>query len=421
VVWALLCGACIGLMHATKETCVIAYAALAVALLVARLTGAGREDRLSGQVIARASRVLFLLHVLCGLGAAVVVSVVLFSSFFANPTGPLDSLRFIATYLGRAGGQGSSGLHEHPWYFYLRILTFYRDAPGPWWSEGLILLLAACGIVAAITREGLGDASARFSRFLAVYTVLMVVIYSAIPYKTPWCLLGFLHGLILLAGVGAVAIVRSLKVLAAALLLVGVGMWIIARSVPQLAAGDLATVLLLAGVGTAAIARWVPKVPVKILAAALMLAAGLQLAWQAHRTNHRFCADMRNPYVYAHTSRDLLRLPKRAHQIAAIHPAGYEMRINVIAAEDDYWPLPWYLRQFNQSRIGYWSKPPENVDAPMVIAGTSQGVADGVEARLRDKYQAEYIGLRPNVLLRVYIRRDLWQKFLDNLPRTEPK
>ncbi len=386
VAWALLCGACIGLMHATKETCVIAYAAMAVALLVAKLTGAGQEDRLSGQAKARASRVLLLLHVLCGLGAACLVSVVLFSSFLANASGPLDSLRFIATYLGRAGGQGSSGLHEHPWYFYLRMLTFYRDAPGPWWSEGLILLLAACGIVAAITRKGLGDASARFSRFVVAYTVLMVVIYSAIPYKTPWCLLGFLHGLILLAGVGAVAVVR-----------------------------------------------WVPKVPLKILAAALMLAAGFQLTRQAHRANYRFCADMRNPYVYAHTTRDLLRLAKRAHQIAAIHPDRYNMRINIIAAEDDYWPLPWYLRRFNQRRIGYWGelpKPDRDVNAPMVIAGVSHGIAEGVEARLsdkdqeaklHDKYLMEHFGLRPNVLLRVYIRRDLWQKFLDNLQRTEPK
>ena len=130
---------------------------------------------------------------------------------------------------------------------------------------------------------------------------------------------------------------------------------------------------------------------------------------------------MRNPYVYAQTSRDLLRLAKRAHQIAAIHPDGYDMRINVIAAGDDYWPLLWYLRRFNQGRIGYWSEPPEDVDAPMVVAGVSHGIADGVEAKLRDEYQMEYYGLRPNVLLRVYIRRDLWRAFLDQLRRAEPK
>ncbi|HEX2974040.1 MAG TPA: hypothetical protein VHP11_17035, partial [Tepidisphaeraceae bacterium] len=45
--------------------------------------------------------------------------------------------------------------------------------------------------------------------FLASYTVLLTAAYSAVPYKTPWCLLGFLHGMILLAAVGAVALIRS--------------------------------------------------------------------------------------------------------------------------------------------------------------------------------------------------------------------
>jgi hypothetical protein len=29
---------------------------------------------------------------------------------------------------------------------------------------------------------------------LAFYTLILLALYSAIPYKTPWCLLGFLHG-----------------------------------------------------------------------------------------------------------------------------------------------------------------------------------------------------------------------------------
>ena len=49
--------------------------------------------------------------------------------------------------------------------------------------------------------------------------------YSLISYKTPWCLLSFWHGMILLAGVGAAALLRSAKRrfvrLALALLLLG--------------------------------------------------------------------------------------------------------------------------------------------------------------------------------------------------------
>jgi len=49
------------------------------------------------------------------------------------------------------------------------------------------------------------------SRFLALFTLLMVVVYSAIPYKAPWNLLGFLHGMILTAGIGAAWLLRRLR------------------------------------------------------------------------------------------------------------------------------------------------------------------------------------------------------------------
>ena len=47
-----------------------------------------------------------------------------------------------------------------------------------------------------------------FVRFLALYTFALAAAYSLIAYKTPWCLLSFWHGMILLAGVGAAWLVR---------------------------------------------------------------------------------------------------------------------------------------------------------------------------------------------------------------------
>ena len=40
----------------------------------------------------------------------------------------------------------------------------------------------------------------------------MVVVYSFLPYKTPWCLVGFYYGMLLLAGVGAAQLVLSRNV-----------------------------------------------------------------------------------------------------------------------------------------------------------------------------------------------------------------
>src|SRR5207248_2870459 len=155
----------------------------------------------------KAARLNFF-HVGWAVACWLVVAGVLFSSFFANASGPLDSLRTYGVWLSRAAGDSA---HIHPWYFYLRRLLFYHVGNGPSWSEGLILFLAIVGAVASFARKGLADAHASFTRFLALYTIILTAAYSAISYKTPWCLLTFWHGMILLAGVGAAALLDAAK------------------------------------------------------------------------------------------------------------------------------------------------------------------------------------------------------------------
>ena len=61
----------------------------------------------------------------------------------------------------------------------------------------------------------------------------------------------------------------------------------------------------------------------------------------------------RNPYVYAHTSSDVLNLAAKMEQLARLSPEGHAMVIHVVTPEN-YWPLPWYLRSFNRDHVGYW-------------------------------------------------------------------
>ncbi len=93
---------------------------------------------------------------------------------------------------------------------YLEILTYWRVGDGPWWSEGLILALAVIGLLAALIPGRIfpSGASRQFVRWTGFSTLLLLIVYSAIPYKTPWCILGVLQGMILLAGVGAVVLTR---------------------------------------------------------------------------------------------------------------------------------------------------------------------------------------------------------------------
>jgi predicted membrane-bound mannosyltransferase len=300
-------------------------------------------------------------HSLVGFGIAAAFAVVLLCSFFTNPIGIVDSLRSFKVYLTRAG---AAGAHVNPWYFYLQILTWYRVDQGPIWSEALILILAVVGGVTAWTRKDWGTRDSRLHRFFSVYTLLMTAAYSGISYKTPWCIISFLHGMIVLAGFGAVTILKA-----------------------------------------------VANKPAKILVGLLLVAAAGNLGWQAWRASFRLSADPRNPYVYAQTSTDLLNLVKRVEQIAAVSPQGHDMLIAVVAEPYNTWPLPWYFRKF--SAVGYWTRArdvPEKIEVPIII--TSLAEQEEASSRLSGEYQHEYYGLRPDVLLALHIRKDLWEQFL---------
>lgn len=384
--WALLGGAFLGLMYATKETCVIAYAGMYVGFVAAAYWSrryARTEDSPSCAFNGR--------HLAGAVAVCCAVSFLFFSSFFTNLRGPLDSVRAYFVYLVRAGGDSA---HIHPWHYYLKLLAYVKWGRGPAWSEAFIIALAVAGLVAVVTRRGLGRANPAFMRFIAVYTLFLTFAYSIIPYKTPWCMLSFLHGMTLLAGVGAVAVVNVLKKLP---------LKIVAHRM-----------ILLAGVGAVPIANAFRKLPLKVVACLLFLPGVCHLGRQAHRAsyNRRYYADQRlNPYVYAHTGVDLLRLVKRVDEIAEVHPQGRHMLIRVIASPHDTWPLPWYLRRFEN--VGYWHQapgPPAPADAPMIIV--SPEMEEATLQRLRDEYQTEYFGLRPSVLLKVYIAKDLWDAFL---------
>lgn len=349
---ALLLGLCLGLMHATKETCVVVFAAMAGAFALAWLGGRARGEVFGLRVAPK--------HGLAALAVAAVVSVTFFSSFFTHARGPLDSILTYFTYSGRAEGAGSVALHEQPWYYYLQTLLYtYREA-GPRWSEAPVVLLALLGSVVAYFGNPPGDR--RLWRFLAAYTLLLTLAFSLVPYKTPWNLLIFLHGMTVLAGLGACWLVTLWR------------------------------------------APWLRGLVVLVLLAAVAFGAR-----QSYQGNYRYPADARNPYVYAHTSTALLRLVKRVDELATVHPAGHAMQINVLKPDGDYWPLPWYLRQYDH--VGYWVTPPAQPDAPVLIAG--QEVAGYLEEHLHDPYQIEFHGLRPGKLLQLYIEQGLWKRFIE--------
>jgi uncharacterized protein (TIGR03663 family) len=357
--WAALAGVALGLLHATKETFVFNVAALFVAVVLAfwfapdaRAVWRDLSSRIRGS------------HVALAVGLALATSLVLFSSCFTNREGPLDSVRTYAAWLSRAGGESA---HVHPWSFYLERVFWFHPAKGQVFTEGLIGLLALVGMVTAFLPKGQAPEERQFTRFLATYVLALVAAYSAVAYKTPWCALGFLHGAILLAGVGA-----------------------------------------------AALLRWIRPTWLWLLVLAGLLAGSGHLAWQARRATGEFATDQRNPYVYAHTSKDFLRLVNRVLGVARMANDPYAVPINVMAPGGDYWPWPWYLRGFKE--VSWSPGVPEDPFAPIVVAGARLNAALDEKSEKR-WLSAGYYEHRPKVFFELFVELELWKRYVETLPR----
>ena len=150
-------------------------------------------------------------------------------------------------------------------------------------------------------------------RLIAFYTLCLTLIYTVLAYKTPWCLLGFYHGMILLAGMGAAVLWRACR---------SGWLW------------TLALVALAGGAGHL---------------------AGQACAenFASDRNGVPYCDSAKNPYVYSQTVPDALRLVHTVEAIAQVSPQRYDTIVEIMGAES-YWPLPWYLRRFKN--IGYFGK-----------------------------------------------------------------
>lgn len=295
---ALLTGALAGLMLATKATTVL----LLVPFAIAGLPGcpAPWTRRLAGLALQ-------------ALAAAAVV-VLIFSGMGRHPAGALDLFRAVGEHTGRGVGEENS----YPFFTYFRWV-FTPSPVGVPWSAWLLAAFAAAG--------PWRGRRAAFARWLATGAALLLVIFSCLPYKTPWLALAWLLPLALLAGRGAAALARSPR----------------ARRVLRLAVATVALSLL----GVESYARCL-RHPV---------APG-------------------NPFAYSPGSPDLERL---SLALAATPP---DALVQVVAT--DYWPLPWTLRRHTQ--VGYWSTPPAALRPGLLLAGPEH-LASFAEAAPFEPYE----------------------------------
>jgi len=358
--WAVGVGVSMALMEATKETCIIAWGCLGLSAAIVwwldrpRPVQRFRRSHLIGAGVAGA-----------------LVSVLLFSWFFTHPQGVWDSWATYAVYLNRAGhGQA----HFHPWTYYLDLLTWIEGLEWPGWNEDYVVVMAGLGMAFAFCKKKRPGSHLLWIRLLALYTFLMTVVYSGLHYKTPWSILGALHGMVLLAAVGTDQILR-------------------------LARG-----------------RW-ERVTVTVFVA---MFAFISPMVQSVLLNFKYDADQTNPYVYAHTHRDIFDVCETLRHYARV--GGDQTTVQAICAGSDYWPLPWYLRDL--PRMGYRDQVDANTPVGDIIV-TQPGMEADIQRLVyetpppgqREMFvpmafpNLEYVPqLRHGVPLSVYVRKSLWDR-----------
>jgi uncharacterized protein (TIGR03663 family) len=342
----LLLAACsAALLFATKETAIISAGVVLIAYLCAKAYIAlrsGRGARAGKPKMSAASSAAIYSNRGAWLLAVLLfaaVTVLLFSSFFTNFPRGFYDA-FASLRIWKATAVTA---YRQPWYRYLQWI-----AP----EEMLPLLLGTVGALVAFWR-----ARSRFAVFVGLWSLGTLAAYSLVPYKTPWLALNMIVPFAIGGGVAVQEIYAMCR----------------------------------NGAGSRP-ANWI------------LAASGLTLllpAVQAVTLNFYRYDDGRYAYVYAQTERGFLRLIDDVNALATRGGAGGNTTIAVLSPE--YWPLPWYLR--NYRNVAYHGRMLPT-DASIVIASAAEE-AQMYQQFGRQYHRLESYPLRPGLRLVLFARQDL--------------
>ncbi len=217
-----------------------------------------------------------------------------------------------------------------------------------WGQEWPLLLVGLAGI--AVTAA---YAPGSFAMFAGIWSLGVFAAHSLIPYKTPWLILNSTVPMMIVGGYGAAVV------------------WERARGESLHFVRALGIVLL-----------------------------GI-LLWQTIQLNFVNYDDNDQPYIYVHTTRQILPLLHEIESVARRTGAGTRLHITIDAPE--YWPLPWYLRDYPNA--GYWAHIIDS-DEPIIIGQQQQD--EELTAKLTGKYKrfGDYF-IRPGVTMTLWVRNDV--------------
>ena len=270
------------------------------------------------------------------IGLFLFINFLFYSSFFTH----YDAVKGILTTLKiwTKTGTHSAGGHTKPFFYYFKLLYKF---------ELPMLVMGIAGVYYSFRYRN------RFAVFTSVWAVLIYVIYSCIPYKTPWLIINLTLPIAILSGIFINGLFK-----------------IITR-------------------------KWHYAIFF-----ALYTGVFCFFCYQSIMLNFVNYDDERYELVYVQTKRDVYNLIDRLETLSGI--CGKDMEINIVSK--DYWPLPWYLREYKHAN--FWGKVIDNPNAPVILAD-KKGESD-LKGKLNGNYKNERFVLRPGVWITAYIQQGLY-------------
>lgn len=200
-------------------------------------------------------------------------------------------------------------------------------------------------------------------RLIAIYACGVLLAYSIIKYKTPWCIISIEWPFLLLFG------------------------------------------------SACAWGARMAKLPTLLIAAALLLVSFAQMI----RLNFVNFVDEKEPYVYVQTYTEVALLIDPILKLTARDPRQIQMRGQILL--DSYYPLPWMLGDYPY--VGYFGEDnqPEHHDADFIVVDKEKSRT--VEEKLPEPYFKRTFHLRDSQEESVvYFKKSRFEEYFrgENLP-----
>ena len=364
IIWSVISGLLVGLTFSTKETSIIIFFSAIVALIILSFIYVDFRKKI---IITPLNLSLVFL-------TALVISILFYSSFLSNPKGIIDSITTFGHYFNKANTNQN---HIYPWYYYLKLML-YTNNHLIFYSSIPIFIFSILGFYFSFSHN-IKIGNGYFFKFVAIFSFTQAIIYSFISYKTPWLVLNFWVGFLIIAALGIYYTYKSIR-----------------------------------------------KRTIKNMFTILITMVLFHNVYQLYITSFKYPYQPENPFTYSQPTDNIIVISNKIINVVKTLPKGNDTFVNIIAKDNDYWPLPWYLRKLNN--VAWNNKVPDTIFNFPIILSTPNFENELIEklytlppAGKKNLYIplfSEYLEIRPGIEMRGYIQKDFYDTYLRTSNKT---